>query len=446
MNPDAVQALSKRPVSLLRVSPDDWTAIADTRRQGVRFSLNFPHETARAGQRGGLVLVATAGLEPQLRIGLITSIGATATFDSRVVFDLVSPVTPHTLGDLLEAVTASALRTPRGRLAGGSAQFERISQKLGEALISTVASFPENAPPLTRILAHLRQPSRYDSARGLQQDAVALALKAFGGADGASSIALPGDDTAIATVRVLEDAAIEHDARWIPGWGLTDSDVTGHAVFTKREERLDVFTANKRPLEELFGVDLIYLNKARGALVMIQYKMLEPEERTRRRAADNLIDDEDNEREWIVRINEQFTDELSRMRRFDRDLAPGGPYRLNSGAFFFKLLRRNATLKSAGILLSLGHLDQLLKEGALTGPLGGVRISYRALEGHYLRSDGFVELVRSGYIGTRGATTDHLQALIDASLAGGKAVVAAIQTALLPTLSARHTAPTPGLT
>ncbi|MGO9769309.1 MAG: hypothetical protein ACLPSW_07090 [Roseiarcus sp.] len=47
-----------------------------------------------------------------------------------------------------------------------------------------------------------------------------------------------------------------------------------------------------------------------------------------------------------------------------------------------------------------------------------------------LRSDPFVELVRSGYIGTRGATTDHLQGLIDAALTDGRAVVAAIQTAM----------------
>ncbi len=129
----------------------------------------------------------------------------------------------------------------------------------------------------------------------------------FGGSDEASSVALPGDDTAIATVRVLEDAAIEHDARWVPGWRLADSDL---------------------------------------------------------------------------------------------------------------------------ILLSLDHFDQMMNEGALTGPAGGLRISYRSLEGHYLRGDGFVELVRSGYVGTRGATTEHLQALIEASLDGGKAVVAGIQSAL----------------
>lgn len=139
-----------------------------------------------------------------------------------------------------------------------------------------------------------------------------------------------------------------------------------------------------------------------------------------------------NKQEWIVRINDQFTDELSRMRRFDRDLAPNGPYRLNSGAFFFKLVRRNAATTSAGILLSLGHLDHLMGGGELGGPAGGLRISYQSLDGHYLRSDGLVELIRSGYIGSRGATTEHMQALIEASLRGGKAVVAAIRTALGP--------------
>lgn len=330
-------------------------------------------------------------------------------------------------------MTASSLRAPRDRLASGTTQFERVSPKLGTALIAAIAEDPQNTPPLTRILAHLRRPSRYNNARGLQQDAVALAIKAFGGNDGASSIALTGDDTAIATVRVLEDAAIEHDARWMAGWRLADSDLTGRATFARRDERLDVFTANKRPLEELFGVDLIYLNNARGALVMVQYKMLESEGPARRSMASKLSeDDEADEQRWIVRINDQFTDELSRMRRFDRDLAPNGPYRLNSGAFFFKLVRRNAATTSAGILLSLGHLDHLMGGGELSGPAGGLRICYQSLDGHYLRSDGFVELVRSGYIGTRGATTDHMQALIEASLRGGKAVVAAIRTALGP--------------
>jgi hypothetical protein len=72
----------------------------------------------------------------------------------------------------------------------------------------------------------------------------------------------------------------------------------------------------------------------------------------------------------------------------------------------------------------------MIADGAASGPHGGLRISYRRLDGHYLRSDPFVELVRSGYIGTRDATTENLQVLIDAALNGGRAVVAAIQSVL----------------
>jgi len=53
--------------------------------------------------------------------------------------------------------------------------------------------------------------------------------------------------------------------------------------------------------------------------------------------------------------------------------------------------------------------------------------SYNSLQGHYLRGEAFVELIRSGYVGTRGATTDHLRELIEAAVNGERAVVAAVQ-------------------
>jgi hypothetical protein len=90
-------------------------------------------------------------------------------------------------------------------------------------------------------------------------------------------------------------------------------------------------------------------------------------------------------------------------------------------------VRRDAAANSAGILLSKGHLDQLLADGRLRGPRGGLRVSFQLLDGHYLQGEAFVELVRSGYIGSRGATTTHLRALIEAALAGGRAIVAAIE-------------------
>ena len=127
-----------------------------------------------------------------------------------------------------------------------------------------------------------------------------MALKAFG-ADEADTLALAGTPSALGAVRLQEDAVIEHDARWIRGWTLTNSDLTGTATFHRFGERLNVFTANKRPLERLLGVDLIYLNKSRGSLVMVQYKMMQPG-RIRRRNVNDPYDEES--REWNVGIDE----------------------------------------------------------------------------------------------------------------------------------------------
>ena len=61
------------------------------------------------------------------------------------------------------------------------------------------------------------------------------------------------------------------------------------------------------------------------------------------------------------------------------------------------------------------------------GVHNGLRISYDALRGRYMRQGTFVDLIRSGYIGAYAATTGHFEALIQAVLDGDRAVVAAVQ-------------------
>ena len=88
-----------------------------------------------------------------------------------------------------------------------------------------------------------------------------------------------------------------------PGYDLAGSDLTGRAVFTKGAERLEVYTANRRSLEHVFGVDLIYLNVTRQNIVMLQYKILEP----KRKGAGE---------DWIYRPDDQLDTEIERMKKF----------------------------------------------------------------------------------------------------------------------------------
>jgi hypothetical protein len=61
---------------------------------------------------------------------------------------------------------------------------------------------------------------------------------------------------------------------------------------------------------------------------------------------------------------------------------------------------------------------------------GAFRISYDALDGRYLRQEGFLNLLQSGYIGAYAKTTNDLKKLVAATLRNDRAVVAAVQSAL----------------
>lgn len=436
---ERVKGLASKGVCLVRLGEDQWSELRNRRAGVYRFSLIFPHDEANKAKAETLALFTGDGVE--LHVGIVSSISAVASLDSRVVFDMVQPVIPKDVAELADRVAAVSNRLPVNRLREGDEGLLLLSEKLREEVFEQFIGETANEVVFTPILARVDRPRRFDGMRALQADAISLALKAFGFAGGASSITLSGKGSTLEGIRVLEDAAIEHDARWMPGWNLDDSDLTGQAVFTQGDDSLVVYTANKRPLEELFGVDLIYLNENRGSLIMVQYKMMEPRSVSGdafEGEVENLVGDEDDEREnadieereWAAPIDSQFKDEMGRMAKFDSDLAPDGPYRLNAGAFYFKFVRRNAARNSPTLVVSLGHLDRMMKDGEVSGPRGGLRVSYKGLGGHYLRGDAFIELVRSGYIGTRGATTNHLKELIDATLANSRGVVAAIQSAV----------------
>jgi hypothetical protein len=108
--------------------------------------------------------------------------------------------------------------------------------------------------------------------------------------------------------------------------------------------------ADKQPLEELFGVDLIYLNETRRSIVMVQYKMMDPLGRKKRQISTALgTITQVDEAEWVVPIDDQLRDEMARMAQFDQPVGPVGSYRMSPSPFFFKLVRRHGSTEGGGI-------------------------------------------------------------------------------------------------
>ena len=164
---------------------------------------------------------------------------------------------------------------------------------------------------------------------------------------------------------ILEDSVVEHDARRVPGYELTGSDFTGRAVFERGTEKLEVFTANKKTLEQVFGVDLIYVNVTKSSVVMLQYKMLEP------------VDGDGDGVDWVYRPDKTLGREIARMKKFTVSLAPSSnEYRINSTMFYIKFIKRDASIRNGSVITPLDHFEVIRADPSFRGPRDGVQISY----------------------------------------------------------------------
>ena len=354
-----------------------------------------------------------------MHFGIVESIWGATTLESGLKIVSAQAVSPGSEEELIQLVPVgegqhvlrSALKSAQSLVSLGPVTSTRLVEGLARSEV--------NWPAMRAVERGVAPRRVYAGPSDLQADAVATALRVFGVSldDAAESldVADPGEST-LDQIRISEDSVIEHDARVVEGFKLADSDLKGRAVFVKGGEMLNVITANRRPLEELMGVDLIYVNEPMGNVVMVQYKMLEQVDQTRTT-------------DWIFWPDAQFREEARRMRRWvagERSRGRG-EYRINNEVFYLKFVKRDATLGRAPIVIPMAHFEELEKDPSSRGPRGGFRVSFDALGGRYLRQASFLELIRSGYIGADSRAASAYARLIEAVLHGGRGIVAALQ-------------------
>ena len=353
-------------------------------------------------------------------LGTITKKTAVSTFDSRLTIKKLREITPPSLKNLERKITEKRKkRLLRSRLPGNG-DFSILSPKLSSYIIGLLSKEPGNKNALNVVLTLLPKLRRTPSANWAQEDAIHSAIAAFG----IRSNAIPNQVTlkkgtssglGLIGTHLYEDNVVHADASRLPGFDAVAPDITGRAVFEKRDERLVIYTANKLPLEKMLGVDLIYINETRGNIVMIQYKMLEEAK------GDNSSTD------WLFRPDGQLRDEISRMK-IPTLQKSNSDYRLNPNPFYFKFVKRKVVEDlHQSFVISLDHLNNILSSPESVGPKGGIRLSYDALDGRYLRETDMVNLIRSGYVGTHRSETQALATIISEVAKGNKALVLAWQ-------------------
>lgn len=414
------QYVEKRPIALLRFSEVEWQELGSSRRGVSEFTIARSHSHVKDVKAPSPCLILGGdGSTEQIYFGLVSSKAPITTLDTRLKVSRAVQVSPSSVTTLAALVTDS----PYAKMFSARLHSEQLvtllSPKLSSHVIEKLAAIQSNRGGMRAVADSLSVPKRFSGNAALQEDAIRTALAAFGLAsnDQASKVDLvDGQASALSRVSIMEDSVVEHDARSVPGYTLIQSDVTGRALFTKGEEQLEVFTANRRDLEHCFGVDLIYVNLTKENVVMLQYKMLEP--------AGKVGDETD----WVYRPDGQLDAEISRMKTFAQSHTPGPKeFRLNPQVFYMKFVKRDAIIGDGGIIIPLDHFEIVRADKSFRGPKKGLRLSYKSLNGRYLRQTPFLDLVKCGYVGAHAKTSTELRTLIEAVLDGNKAVVAAVQ-------------------
>lgn len=265
-----------------------------------------------------------------------------------------------------------------------------------------------------------------------QRDAIGLALDAFdqthrlrsqtlkawvpsdGEVDGPLTSFLDGLE-----VKTVEQQLIARDSHVFDGAEKATVTIAG-AVFRTGKRVLEVFNIDHHTTEKALGVDLVYHNRAFDAWTLIQYKVFLENRRGSRRGP----------------IDEQCEKGLARMKRFRAAIKDDWPaprsstgYRLCSDGFFFKFCDRTQleVLSDSllpGLYLPRLQLETLIESGELKTERGKHVLTDDNV-GRYFSNTTFASLLRDGWIGTRGPSSNQIAAIVREALTTGRSVVLA---------------------
>lgn len=205
-------------------------------------------------------------------------------------------------------------------------------------------------------------------------------------------------------VRGLEDILVLHDLNGAEGWNAIKSHRYPAKTFRNGDTILTVVLANKLPLEEQLGLDLIYINETLKSVVFVQYKVM--------KGADG---------EEGYRPDRQLRDEIKRMDDVAALLlhtpldASCDGYRLGDEAFFLKFCKGVLEHREAGMVpgyyLPVGYWKRLAADPRVQGPRKGLRVTPTTIPRYFTATD-FKELVARAWVGTSALQGDIIVPLI----------------------------------
>ena len=219
----------------------------------------------------------------------------------------------------------------------------------------------------------------------------------------------------------LEEDLLPEDLRRFDGLMNLKQASASVAHFRSRDFQLTVFNVNKKPVDVILGVDLIYWDVTHDVFTLIQYKRLE-----RQRDRPGVPGT------WAYHRRGEITKQLRLMPDVKTNPTTSLDWRMTQTPFWFKFVKGDAARHQDGILLRgmyvpADYLRLAIDDGSLqTGPKGGFRVDYENTR--YLDRASFIRLVRQGLVGTNRAQSADLHKVIEDLTSFGRSVVLAVKT------------------
>jgi hypothetical protein len=348
------------------------------------------------------------------------------------VMSIMQLTNPVSLALLLEAIPKRLKRVAIDRLSSGGL----FTPKTFEAVVDALSRLSVEAKVLLVRFGHARTEringisDRAKESLAFQQQALITALSIAGierndlqgwspPEQGAPASFLDG----LPSVRLREDPMVINDLTKVPGFNLIKTLPCNAAIFESDSERLTVVLANRLPLEEQTGTDLIYFNETYRSFVMVQYKAME----------------RDSDEGALFRLpSAQLDEEIQRMDRLVDMLRGCEPnnqpdsFRLSENPFFLKLCPRIVFHPDdvglvPGMYLPLDYWKVLAVNPCLVGPRGGLRVTFDNVGRHFDNTE-FIKLVAKAWVGTNINQSSILEDVIREVIGTGKAIAIAIKT------------------
>ena len=180
--------------------------------------------------------------------------------------------------------------------------------------------------------------------------------------------------------------------------------------------------ANRLPLEQQTGADLIYFNETYRSFVMVQCKAMEQGQN----GAEFRWTQEDQFEREILRMDSM----VAKLNKEKSGTSPDG-YRFSENPFFLKFcprVRFNPDDKSLskGIYLPLDLWRRNHIAGRLKGKRGGNLLTFENV-GRRITNSEFISLVTNSWVGTSIEQSGHLENWIRGVLVSGKSITFAIK-------------------